>query len=525
MYKLVLFFAIVLLCSCNSTSNPKIDSLTTSFPQLAPSIDTFIIDNNQVQILNVNTGAALLLPKNSLVYEDGNTVTEAVTVTFQLFNDKVDMLLSNLTTLSDGDPLVSKGMFKINATVPSGRKMNIQSAWRVEIANGYHSEAKLFEGKIEEDGNINWTNPKEPDNKIIPIPFEILKNYHTGNLEQYVGDFLFIHPDLDIAPYQNTWVASRELWSFDDMRTISIGNFGQTYFLLNHYASYYYYDYEKSYKRDKAIRLVDSIVLASKDYKYNLLHLFTENTNKPLYEMQSIIDAKARQELDQIQEQEYLIDYCCETKYPASSYTYQRIVNNLKTYLSKKDSLYQAEMSDWKKSTVIDDRFLLEVDSAFLRTLRKKYQDSLALREKQYQDSLAIINNQYKKLLKINNSIAAEITTFGWHNVDYFYKITPEKTVEKLLVKTSQPMRQLLIVYKRENMIVPLYNNNNVTFELNNATLPSADVLLLALGWDKKGNIVLGHQELKLEKENNITLSIDKKANVEDIKQILKSIL
>jgi hypothetical protein len=519
-----LLFSILYLCSCSSSSDNKIISLATDYTSLAPKVDTFIIDNKTVQILGVKTDASILIPTNSLTYEDGSNIDEPIQVTFQLFNDKADMLLSNLTTLSDGQPLVSTGMFHINATVSSGKKLKIQSPWRVEIADGAHSDAKIFEGNIE-DGNINWEHPREKDNKIIPIPFEILKDYYTG-VELYAGEVLFANPDLDIALYQNTWIASRELWNGDGINELAVGNIWETYFPFFHYASYYYYDYEKSHKQDQAIQLSGSTAIESKSYKYHLLHLFTENIDKPLYKMSARIDQKIQQELDLIQLQGYIIDHCCETKYPKFSSIYDQTIENLKKHLSlNKDSLYKSDRFEWKKSTVVDERFLLEVDSNYLRTLRKKYLDSLTLAKQQYQDSITTtIANQYQKLRDINNFIAAEITTFGWHNVDYFYKITEEKVAKKLLVKTDQPAKQILLAYKRQNIIIPLHSYST-TFELKNVKLPIDDVLILAIGWDKNGNIVLGHQELKLQEENDITLKMNKKTDVNEVKEIIQSLL
>ena len=98
----------------------------------------------------------------SLVIKKGTFVTdEKVTIEIKEVIRPDEILLSGLTTLSNGKLLASAGMLYFSATV-NGKKIEPSLPVKAFIpGNDPDPNMKLFTGETQSDSTINWVDPKE----------------------------------------------------------------------------------------------------------------------------------------------------------------------------------------------------------------------------------------------------------------------------------------------------------------------------------------------------------------------------
>lgn len=77
-----------------------------------------------------------------------------------------DMVKYGLTTMADGKPLQTDGMFHIDAKDASGKQPKINIPLEINLpANNMLDDPKLFTGKQDENGFINWEKPTNINNQ------------------------------------------------------------------------------------------------------------------------------------------------------------------------------------------------------------------------------------------------------------------------------------------------------------------------------------------------------------------------
>jgi cytochrome c551/c552 len=170
-------FTSIFLFQCQSGTD-KVRKFLASDPfqnTLAPS-ETFQINAKQDTVIEGEQGTMLVLPKGCFVDASGEVVTEPVSVelTEALTIDR--MLLSNLTTTSEGKPLETDGMIYLNATA-NGKQLKINPSIpiRIEIPTAQRKPGMMaYQGIRDANGNMNWIEPQPLDNYLIPVDIQLL---------------------------------------------------------------------------------------------------------------------------------------------------------------------------------------------------------------------------------------------------------------------------------------------------------------------------------------------------------------
>ena len=102
-------------------------------PVIYTSCDNiFYINNDKDAILLGEKGTRITIPANSLIAANGNEVTDSVKIELKEVFTKKDMILTGLTTISDGELLESYGMFYLNAT-KNGQDLKIKEGLLLEV--------------------------------------------------------------------------------------------------------------------------------------------------------------------------------------------------------------------------------------------------------------------------------------------------------------------------------------------------------------------------------------------------------
>lgn len=167
---LLLFLTFAISCSENAPKQTEASenvftnqNLPTQVFEITNVNDTFITGKN---------GTKISIPNNSFVDKNGNAVTGIISFELKEALTLADMVMGNLTTLSNGKILQTGGMIYTNATA-NGENIFIASNKALQISvptDNKNDSMLLFEGEVNpENQNINWVNPKDINEKNKPI--------------------------------------------------------------------------------------------------------------------------------------------------------------------------------------------------------------------------------------------------------------------------------------------------------------------------------------------------------------------
>ena len=178
---IILAFALSLV-SCNQEKKMNsefglfptefIDSLKT----ISIPLERFEINTKENNTIVAQNGTTLIISPNSFIDNDGNIVTN-VTIEIKENFEMSDFILSNLQTIHNDEILESTGMIYLSATDKNGNELLLSENKKIRIQipqNQLDKNSKIFLGKREEDGTINWANIQEPSKSLIPYPITFL---------------------------------------------------------------------------------------------------------------------------------------------------------------------------------------------------------------------------------------------------------------------------------------------------------------------------------------------------------------
>lgn len=157
--RLFIILAVLTITACqNSEQN------TTEQTNLLSSDDietqVFSVSANKDTILTGKAGTILTIEKNTFLDQNGNQASGQIKIEFKECLNRLDMVLGNLTTTSNGLFLESGGMIYINAT-SNNQQLAIANNKTIGVempTDRVLSDMELFEGSLE-DNTINWVDP------------------------------------------------------------------------------------------------------------------------------------------------------------------------------------------------------------------------------------------------------------------------------------------------------------------------------------------------------------------------------
>ncbi len=182
--------------------------LSPLFDSLSPAAQTFLIKGDRDTLIVGQNGTTLTIPKNTFINSQGQT---AGTVSLSLVEIMTiaDIIKSNLQTTSGENILQTGGMFFIDAK-ENNKSLRIAEGKSIYVevkSNFKDPEMKIFDGKFNNKGEIDWTATGNLENSLIPIPLSLL-NFHKCDLE---CGFSKGQTDSLLNPnYENTFIATRE---------------------------------------------------------------------------------------------------------------------------------------------------------------------------------------------------------------------------------------------------------------------------------------------------------------------------
>lgn len=195
----------LIFVKCSNNPIPQTIKLLPNDPfksTIVPS-QMFKIDSKQNQIIEGNMGTVIVCPKGCFINSKGQVIEDEVTIELSEALLIEDMLLSNLTTTSNGNLLETDGMIYFNATFKGEQlAINKDNPIYIEIPTSNKKAGMMaYKGIRDEKGNMNWVEPQVLENYLLTVDINILDFLPPG-----------FHTEVEKAmPYKYYKTATKEL--------------------------------------------------------------------------------------------------------------------------------------------------------------------------------------------------------------------------------------------------------------------------------------------------------------------------
>lgn len=124
--------------------------------KVAPQV--FTANSTNTIFVQGSKGSRFIFPANAFVTLDNQPVTGNVAIEVKEILKPVDMILSNMPTMSDGKPLESGGQFYIRAT-QNNQELKLAPGRTVQVKVNVDTvmvDMQVFTGQVTTNGNVNW---------------------------------------------------------------------------------------------------------------------------------------------------------------------------------------------------------------------------------------------------------------------------------------------------------------------------------------------------------------------------------
>lgn len=149
----------------------------------AVKTENYVIYPTENQTITTTNGTTIMIPKNSLVYENGKTVKDPVTINYTPYYSLADIAMSginmNYSTPEGSAPFSSAGMFNINAN-SNGQNVEVKKGSEIKVAFKSNDPEKSYNYYSYDTINKKWKDiGKDTITKIKvdkPLDSTIVRN-------------------------------------------------------------------------------------------------------------------------------------------------------------------------------------------------------------------------------------------------------------------------------------------------------------------------------------------------------------
>ena len=153
------------------------------FEKFKPT-SSFNINNTRDTVLTCAQGTIVHIPANAFIDENGNPVEGEVNFKVLEYYKMEDILLANLTTMSNGKILQTDGMLHLSAYTQDGLSCKLKDGEHLLLkmpTNKMNEDMLFFDGERDADSVMNWVPVSQNMNKDrykIYTPYEVDKKVH-----------------------------------------------------------------------------------------------------------------------------------------------------------------------------------------------------------------------------------------------------------------------------------------------------------------------------------------------------------
>lgn len=232
----------------NKSNNSIFGNLPTqlvdTLKQIGQKIQVREIDPTKNNIIIGDSGTRIFITANSIVTEEGKTISDIIKLELKENYTFADFITSNLQTISNDGLLQTQGMIYFNAISGNNLSLKIDKSKPIRIefpVRDIVAGAKIFKGERDKKGNMNWDTVGDPNKSLIPFPIRTLapqffgecpKDFGITNDRKYYNEHkgdIYLAFDT-ISKYENTLLATREFkerfysYCMPDLTKIYIAN-------------------------------------------------------------------------------------------------------------------------------------------------------------------------------------------------------------------------------------------------------------------------------------------------------------
>lgn len=469
------------LFSCNSKQEKKADNqnsnqkaisiedrvlyptttLSPLFDSLRPTTQTFTIKGDRDTLLVGQNGTTLTILKNTFVNSQGQPAT-TVKIDLVEVNSIADIIKANLQTTSGEKILQTGGMFFIDAkennkslAVAEGKSIY------VEVKSNFKDpQMKIFDGKFDDKGKIDWTTAGDLENNLIPIPLRLV-NFHKCDFE--CGFTKKQTDDLSSPKFENTYIATREF-------------------------------------EDRCCAMMYATCPQSNNLSQKFLDIYTTNIDKPLFYSDSlVVDYLAKHYKDKI-------DTTKKFEWDETgwfSYMFQSFMEFKEQRLTSTINFDKLGISE---STTTDEL----ISKGYLASEAEKF---IALFKTRKQ---IVKSKEAEKQTSRLASYSFSINKLGWVNVDKFFSDKNTEPSTFLVRAKSKDTLDFISV----SLVIPAYNvavfsihndGNLYSFTEKNdgyRTLPVGQEAIIVAFSYRDNKPYFGKQKIKIPKDGQIDLTL-----------------
>ena len=173
----LLFLGTVFLTACQREKLPVTDLYSTLYSKDNLPTTGYSIDAGKDTVLIGKSGTKLFIARNSFADLNGNAVNGEVKIELREAISNYDIVLGNMTTTSNGQILQSGGMVYLNAH-SGDRQLSIAEGKSIGISipsDNKQPDMKIFSARIDSSATeLNWENPED---KISEFDFNDSSTY------------------------------------------------------------------------------------------------------------------------------------------------------------------------------------------------------------------------------------------------------------------------------------------------------------------------------------------------------------
>jgi len=172
----VIFAFTFVACTRNAVEDTVMVSPKDPFIKTMSAVQTFTINSKEDNVVEGNDGTIIVCPKGCFKNRQGEVIETEVKLELAEALTLEDMVLSNLTTTSDGKPLETDGMIYFNATADEEQLViNKDNPIHIEMPTLKKKPGMMvYKGVRDENGNMNWVDPKALDNFLVIVNLDSL---------------------------------------------------------------------------------------------------------------------------------------------------------------------------------------------------------------------------------------------------------------------------------------------------------------------------------------------------------------
>ncbi|WP_421752847.1 hypothetical protein [Croceimicrobium sp.] len=160
----------------------------------------FEVDTKLDQVIEGKEGTVIVMPKACFLYPDGKAVMETVKLELAEALQSSQMVLSNLSSAYQGELKETAGILFLNATA-EGQDLDINPEIPIYIeipSSKRKTRMMAYKGTRDENGNMDWYDPKNLESYIIPLKLELF-NFYPPNFKLEVARSLPIGENQQIS--------------------------------------------------------------------------------------------------------------------------------------------------------------------------------------------------------------------------------------------------------------------------------------------------------------------------------------